>query len=65
MHQQGVSEQVISQMQQAPIGVALSQPATIIERPTTVIVEEPVPHYHVYPRVYHAYPHPPMRHYWR
>ena len=65
MHQQGVSEAVIASMQRAPIGVPTMQPATFVERPTTVIVEERAPYYHMHPPIYQAYPVIPTRPYWR
>ncbi len=64
MHQLGVSETVIANMQRAPIGVPAMQP-TYIERPATVIIEERIPHCHIHPPIYQAYPVVPVRPYWR
>lgn len=68
MHQQGVSEPVISAMQRAPIGSpAVSQQSASMQghgSPSTVIVHE---HYPAYPPpvIYHVPPPPPTVYYYR
>jgi len=59
LHQQGVSEAVISAMQRAPL--ATCAPAAVPQYRTPVIVEE---HHYVTPRVYYRYPygHPRYHH---
>lgn len=75
LHQQGVSERVISAMQQAPVGTrrVARAPQPIVTQPIVtqpivtqpVIIEERVIYPQYVPRAYHYHRAPPARHYYR